>query len=518
MRHKKGDMMALFLRVFISLFLFSTIAHSETMGGTNSYKYYKTRYETPARCSTDHQSMCSSMPSVFNASSSCGAETKTCGQYMGTTLSTRQCTGQTPYGSYTYQDMFESAGQFDESTVTCPAGESLVMNGCVATCENVCQQRKDTIESLSVQCGSFQCPSGSKTVIYGGKIVCDKSPGSFSQSAVGASAIKDSCELQAQALPDSFDINDARGLNSELGGQSQAGFCSVEYKYTGQKTTSPDTPTQEGGMGFNVSYLPRNPDGSCPTTHPTTGTFNGENICVADSAPPDDGAGACPTGQTRNTSGVCAPSNGTGGDGDGDAVCATGQVKNASGVCVAAGSGEGGDSEGCPLGQVKNAAGVCGAPSVGGSSGTCTNGTGGCSANTTTECRTAPTCTGDPINCAILLQSWKNACLLIASPTVEQQGDVTKSMTETDTALSGIKSTFQASLDSAMSTLPSSIPTSAACISDSAFRVLSLTIPIPLSKLCPYFQTMRSMLLLVAYLFAARIIFGSIGSSGGVRV
>lgn len=525
-----------FLRVLISLFFIFLSIHvfADTAGGTNSYTYWKSypnHFSAGQQCKESLTALCSSAFGGFKTTNqSCTTDTVECKEeYNGTIILNNTCRSMDQWGvetgtTYQVQEGYSNITYYNKQTHTCPAGQHLKLDGCNVSCEidNPCMDKKDQEKELEELCGLSVCPAGAHfdttyQVCKNAANAVVPAQSTYNVPSPGQISSFDGCEVVSLPSPDAI----GRGYfkANELGGSELSTYCPVKYKFTGNKG-SDASGTGSGGSGDSPN-LPAATDSTSPP------------LADLPKLPPNmyypPTGGSCNAGDAQGTYGagdsavpVCAKQSGQG-DGGNDPSdglkCLDGSPIPTSGTCPTT-DGGGGDNPTpttCPNNAPKNTDGTCPTSTTGGGAGgSCTSTT--CSANTTTECRTAPTCRGDAINCAILLQSWKNACLLIASPTSEQQADITKSMTETDTALSGIKSTYQASLDSAMSGLPSNISTSSVCLADSSFTLLGKSIPIPLSKLCPYFQTMRSMLLLLSYLFAARIIFGSIGGGGGVRV
>jgi len=283
-----------FSRVFISLFLlflsFSVFAAGSAGGDTTTKWYKATRPLNPIFCDVDLSKAC-----IARYGGSPNEVSVTCNDTHYINTYTNASGGNSVYTGY---------HDIATLTKTCTAPQIFNLNKttCAGTCvtppPEPCLDKKDQIKSFSVQCGTFNCPAGSKTVLNG-LIVCDKSGGYFTPSTPPSSANFQGCALQAQAVPE-FTMNDAIGLNNEVGGQTQAGFCAVEYKYTGSSATGADTPTSTNGTGFNVSYIPAGEGGQCPAGY-KPGTRNGINIC----APDTDSTAQCPTGQIRNNSGVC---------------------------------------------------------------------------------------------------------------------------------------------------------------------------------------------------------------------
>jgi hypothetical protein len=296
--------MALFFSVFASLFLFlsqSVFALGMDGGADVDYTYY----ERAGEYSTSYQTFCTS--DVFPKSTSNQLVTQIgCGLYGYSDpqahYSTQWRAGWNiePVGSI----VFGNNGLAATHHKICSSNEDFILNGCTASCvvkpPDPCSSKKDQIKTLSVQCGTFNCPSNSHTVLNG-LIVCDKQGGYFTSTIPSNSANYEGCALQAQAVPE-FGINDAIGLDAEVGGQTQAAFCGVEYKYTGKSGSPIDTPSMTNGTGFNVSYLPAGEGGQCGTGY-KPGIQNGFNICV-----PDTGSiSSCAEGEIRNNSGDCVP-------------------------------------------------------------------------------------------------------------------------------------------------------------------------------------------------------------------
>ena len=460
MRLKKGDMMA-FLRVFISLFLLLI----SNLSFAVDFKYYD---DANGTCSTVIQPLCDARLATENKNSTNSTYPNTYSLVTCQTIAP-QYQSKRQIGVSGGVPVYSTSGVnyiANKVIKTCATGDVLKLTGCTATCvPDPCKVRIGTSDFATVECGNLSCSAG-VTSVNGSGFTCTSI----------TTAVKNSClmTLPASAPPPS--LSETLAKPEQLGSSSIKMYCPRSFEYTGASSPSSDT-SETASAAFVPSYMTPDADGNCPAGFPTRGQVNNVDVCAADSltgARTGENGSSCPTGYIEGANGTCTtdPNYGTGGTGTGT------------------GTGETG--------------------------GTCTSTT--CSANTTAECKTAPDCTGDAINCAILLQSWKNACLLVAPPTTQERQDITTATTETDSAINGIKSDLQGSLDAAMSTLPANIPTSTACLANPSFTLLGKSIPIPLSKLCPYFQTMRAMLLLLSYLFAARIIFGSIGGGGGVRV
>jgi hypothetical protein len=140
------------------------------------------------------------------------------------------------------------------------------------------------------------------------------------------------------------------GTTSMLGGPAPA---SAPVSAPAPTPTSSSCPSGQTRNASGVCSYPVGSQGTCPTGQVL-------NVALQCSYPAGSSAG-CPTGQTRNASGVCSYPTGTSGG------CPSGQTRNAAGQC----SYPAGTSANCPSGQTRNAAGQCSYP---------TGSTGGCPA------------------------------------------------------------------------------------------------------------------------------------------
>lgn len=270
------------------------------------------------------------------------------------------------------------------------------------------------------------------------------------------------------------------------------------------------------------------------TECPTGQSRNNMGLCSPTPQPNN-----CPQGQTKNAQGVCANDpRGTGcADGslpnalgvcaNGAAACGIGQTRNAQGVCVSASSGSGckdgttpnaqgfcGDgSASCPVGKVRNAQGQCVVDTTDPSQKT--------SASLPTDCTNAPACDGDPILCAVYNQQWKNNCDAFRAPNENEKAQVMGAISDTNSQIEASENEYKNAVESIISgsgLLNNQVPTTTQCIADKQVTIINgLSVNVPFSVLCPYFSLLRSMLILVAYLFAARIVYAEL-TGGGIRV
>lgn len=270
------------------------------------------------------------------------------------------------------------------------------------------------------------------------------------------------------------------------------------------------------------------------TECPTGQVRNNMGLCGA-----DPNANKCPTGQVKNAQGVCANDprgtgcndnslpNSNGICANGTAACGVGQTRNAQGVCASASSGTG-----CKDGSTANSSGICADGSASCPVGKVRNNSGACVADTTnpdnktsaslaTDCVTAPACDGDPIQCAIYNAQWRNNCEATRAPNENEKAAVRGAIDDTNAQMDAIENEYKQSVDSIISgsgLLNNPVPTTSSCIPDKQIVIVNgLSVTVPYSLLCPYFSLLRSMLILVAYLFAARIVYAEL-TGGGIRV
>jgi len=463
--------MALFFRVFASLFLcffsfsfsFSVFAAGAGSGDTTT-KWYKGSRAGVMICDTDLSKAC-----IARYGGSPNEISVSCDATHYNNIYRNAAGGETIVSGY---------HDIATNTKTCTAPLVFALNktsctgSCIAPPPDRCADKKDQIKSFAVQCGTFNCPAGSKTVLDG-SIVCDKAPGYFTPSTPPSSATFDGCALQAQAVPE-FNMGDAVGLNAEVGGQTQAGFCGVEYKYTGASGTGADTPTSTNGTGFNVSYLPAGANGECPANY-KAGTLNGRNICAPDSGSntdPNTNPNTNPNGDPNGNPTDPNTDPNAGGD-----ACSNNAPK-VNGVCPAAGGGGG----------------------VG-------------TASTSATCVHAPACNGDPLVCASIVQQWISTCEQTRALTTITDAEKTASQAAISAAnlsYSSAKSASSSSASGILSGFTNSVDSGSkggTCIPDVTIGVMGKTMVIPFSVACSFFRFLRMLVIFVSYLSAMRIVY-----------
>lgn len=139
----------------------------------------------------------------------------------------------------------------------------------------------------------------------------------------------------------------------------------------------------------------------------------------------------------------------------------------------------------------------------------------GAGGSTTTDCAASPVCTGDGIQCAQVIQTWKSVCEVNRALTeykpedkaaaeaqaTAEEAKLTDKQTQINAAGSALLTQFQQSINQGTMTQ---------CIPDQALNVLHHSINIPYNKLCDFFKLLRAMVLIASYFYAARIIFGAL--------
>lgn len=331
-----------------------------------------------------------------------------------------------------------------------------------------CDAKAGQEVTLNVVCGTVsnvKAVPGSNPVRYLGDVVETGPPNS---------AVKGGCELafSSQPEPPVYGIKTMDGLKGS-GGL----YCAADYIYTGQNGTGNDTETMADSDGDGLTDFPPNvtpmpPGEPCPSGT-TAGQVQGVDVCVKNSTTePGTGTG---TGTTPGT-----------GTGSGDDGSGSGQEQPpTTGTCVPT------PTTPCP--------------STGTGSGS-TNGT----YSGTGDCGTAPQCSGDVLQCGIIMQEWRNSCRETAITDGDKQtaqglvddaeGDYQDIQGEANSDADGFFSDFQSKLNS---------NSNARCPTDIRVAIMDGEIDIPFSKACDFFKLLRVAVLAVAYLAAARIVFAA---------
>ena len=355
-----------------------------------------------------------------------------------------------------------------------------------------------------VTCGTASCPSPTVFECSGGSCGC--TGGAKTQlipTPAGSTSVNEcSATLKpAQALPTSAKIK-----TSAAGSSSTTSYCNATYVYTGTSAQPYDQPTDLASLSFGgVTATTEN--GQCPDGT-VKGQMNGQWVCVADSNA--GGGSGCPTGQIRNNQGECVPFSeaGTGGTGDGTGGTGGGDGSGGGGgTCTITGQTQVNGVCTCPTGQtVQN--NQCTA---------ITNGGGGSTGSGTSSdnCTNAPTCSGDPLQCASLEQIWKSACQQTKALTEVKSEQLQQANDQITSATNDLKTKQDDATNKAQGFFAdfqskATASTSSQCMPDMTLAIMGKQLIIPFSKACDFFRFLRVLVIFSAYMLAARIVFGGL--------
>lgn len=411
--------------------------------------------------------------------------------------------GQPPYTGYSKVDRGGSTSDYQGIWGQC------YYNASVAPLERM-------VSSIGV--GSF-CNFGGTATWQGNAQICVGAPDcpygqhrdpNAGNSATGGQCVPDSsCAALAGKITAQYGCVNGCQATLVIPIDGGGGGASAYGEFTGQSCVAGDglpSPPQPCGHG----------------QFPGTVTIGGveKAICV------DGGSGGpCPYGGVRNAVGQCTYPNGppTPADSNGSTSGTTGGTT--SGTTSGGSSGSSGSSSGTTTGgsSGSSSGGTSGTTSgdtsgttggstsgttTGGTSGTSSGGTSGtgetpsfCSENPNSpickehtasggsECDSAPSCDGDPIMCAQLQQAWLDRCALF-----QKRGEPATDHTELEKK--DIPLSFNPMLvGSGSSSCPADIP-------------LPHGASFSFAPLCQYASALRPIIILLAWLSAASIIFG----------
>ena len=375
--------------------------------------------------------------------------------------------------------------------LTCNTGQFVKWNGenappeCVNTEPVDCSSKAGHSVNITQQCGTVACAIGQTWLVGSdGKSSCSSgSKSGWPTATPHPSPIsKDGCEAV-------FDHTVGISiLKADAGKQSVPAYCNDQYQYTGQAANSSDGQPNQGANAGLTADTNDPTDGGCPA-----GTFHGTGpLGESCYGTPSDGANSGSPNGTGNSGGV---PNGTGNSGGtGNDPNGTANSGSPNGTSNSGGSGGSGAAHGS---------------ANSGSNSGCTD----CTADTAGDCESPPPCSGDAIQCAILVQSWKNTCYMTHGPDSGKQGDAdeaaasgAKDYTEQQKGFSdGVKSIMDNFFSSADGN-----QYQGSCPGDIDIPYVNgQQIVIAVSRWCPAMQIIRMLLLAFAYLSAARIIFNA---------
>lgn len=510
------------IRIFFLFFFFTSSSHA-----LQEFRYYS----YSGQCQLDYQANCSTYIAQLNANQAPYIFSQT-----GCTLSG----SYTPLVSYTktYTPVQTNPNNPPPSPVVinysnqsagsglskvCQDYEKLELNGCTATCvPDPCKQ----LEALNgtftrlVTCGTATCQSPGVFSTSGGSMGCTVGRALF-LPAPQSSATNPANSCSGSLVSD-FVPSEPKVKPTADGQSSAQAYCAAQYKYSGS-SGSPSS-EEEGLVSLNYSGVtPTTENGQCPDN--TTKGQLGENwVCVPDQ-PTNN---TCPTGKIRDNAGNCVDPQNAG-------TCPTGQHRNADGACIAdtpsnnntgdtggntggsTGGGGGGGSSGGNTGG-STGGGDSSTESHGSSTGSVGSGSasgagGKTGAYAPSGCTTAPSCTGDPLQCAALESDWKRNCdnMSISQSSADSANaiakasndELTSAVAETEDKISSFMGDFTADTASVSSS-------SGSCPPDLHISVMSGSITIPFSQGCDFFRFLHLLIIMTAYLLAARIVFGGL--------
>lgn len=487
-----------------------------------TYYYYRT-IETPQFCNVDKGKVCASgKPATFPAdceSPSVSCDPNTEGNFLHKTT----CTNSD--GS-TYPREISSFNKYTKQSKICKDGEKFVLDGCTASCVvDPCKQLQGLQFTKSdVQCGTASCPSGSVFDGSASGMYCKPSKGLISpapaQSAVDpATACAGTLDNVA---PSSFKIK-----SSAIGSSSATLYCTATYINSGSSSlVSPD----ETGLA-SISFMDvteTTEDGPCPpnTTKGSYALGDGTTkwICVKDSGsepdPTDPNPTTCPTGQHKDATGQCVPDTTPPPDSDGD-----GTPDSEDDSPNGGGGGSNCNAQtglGCNNPNPDSDTDGDGIPDKDDSM-TDSDGDGDADKGDyySDNCEKTPNCTADPVQCAILRNQWKANCEANRPMSQGEKDLVSSALSKQETENATASSEFSNKVNQIINDnalFSTSTSTTVACIPDKQVPIFgSFSVTVKYSLLCPYFSLLRNMLILVAYMFAARIVYAEV-TGGGIRV
>lgn len=433
-----------------------------------------------------------------------------------------------------------SGGTVRSDFIECAADSEAKLDESKGTATCVVKQKqdcpKDQARAAEVLCGTFSCSSG-VTKLSGGVIVCGDGNATFIPRAMPQHMNIDGCDVDVTTWGDPT-INQSVGLNSEVGGKSMNAYCDVSGMTTGEKGSG-NSETVQALFGqttapFLNGFVPAGAGGACDDpAHPLKGNYMGADVCYSNSNSNSNSnnSNSCPSNSTKDISGGC--------------YCVTGFSKNSAGQCVADSNNNNNNNGGacglneykvggvcqCSDGFSKNSSGACAANALP-SDGVCDSntandpdcsggGSGGSkgSATTSGDCNKSPTCSGDPLVCASIQQTYMSNCALQKqlsdmsktsdSDKSKSDSDIAGSKSDADKAQSDANTKANAAFSDFSSKINAS--SSGSCIQDLTLPVMGKSILVPFSQACTFFKILRLIVVASAYLAAARILFKTLG-------
>ena len=563
--------MALFLRVFISLFLFSSF----NAFASNTFTYWANR--TSTFCAVGLNTVCNSYnKSDFVDRGGCTTTNLECSESFGNGMI--KFTGTCATEPLTFTAFATSTTYYTKRTLECANNEKMELTGCTAKCvidpeyippEDKCLPYKGQVLNAVVTCGTASCSAGS-TIQGEGVLTCK---GGFVThiKTPAASVVVAGCSANTPKNP-----ADSLVRRSEsIGKSSAAAFCYADYTYTG--ISSSDEPPITGLSEISaLDFVPTTEDGSCPPEKPKKGEINGLFVCYANDVPPVDPAAPLPevtnpdgsTTKTNPDGSTTTTSKKTTTNPDGSTTTTTTKettkpdgtkskttettTKNANGTTTKKTTNESTTSDGKKLtsqsstttsdsktgtnnkndsttskssqgtnpdgssfdnkaNESSNTQNDDGTSSTGGGGGSCPE--GGCNATTSGKCDTPPVCSGDPLVCASINQQWISTCKqteALTKITTDEKTASDAAITSANGQYSTAKSNANVAASGILNGFTNSVDSgskSGTCIVDATLPVMGKSLKIPFSQACAFFKFLRMLVIFMSYLAAMRIVY-----------
>ena len=476
-------------------------------------------------CSTEPSSICAknnsstaNYTSVYNGSSSISNDFLTC-SYTLTQF------------NYNGPGLNEVSTQSNTAGIvlrkTCNDNEKFELNGCEAKCVvDPCKQLQGQTFSKQVTCGTASCPTNSVFALDGSSIYCSPVPGSKPSLTPAQSAVDSSTACQGTLT--SSPLSGFKIKTSAAGSSSATLYCTASYINSGSSSlVSPDE-TGLASLSF-MDVTETTEDGPCPpnTTKGSYALGDGSTkwICVKDSGsqpdPTDPPPINCAVGTHYDaTTDKCVADTTPPKDSDGD-----GTPDSEDDTPNGGGGGSNCNAQtglGCNNPNPDSDTDGDGIPDKEDSL-TDSDGDGDADKGDyyADNCEKTPNCTADPVQCAILRNQWKANCEANRPMSQGEKDLVSSALSKQEAENATASSEFSNKVNQIINDnalFSTSTSTTVACIPDKQIHIVgNASITVKYSLLCPYFSLLRNMLILVAYMFAARIVYAEV-TGGGIRV
>lgn len=422
-----------------------------------------------------------------------------------------------------------------ERTHTCPDNTQFVLDGCNASCVvDPCQAKQGLTFTKEVTCGTVTCINQGLITGTPPNLSCSKGIGIWTPAPAQTTSFEEcSGTLLNANIPSQGQLAQTIVPEDALGKSSTTAYCSATYTYTGSTGTSAENPDL-----VNLSFsgvIPTTEDGQCPAGY-KKGSFalgeqdpnnpNNQYICIPDSGSPTDPTDPppinCATGTHYDAAtDKCVPDTNTGGgDNNNGGDSGTGDNNTGGGGGGGGGGGSGGSGSSGGEGQGDEADsnpndGINSGADGKQSTGKCAAGEN-CSYTSSTSCQTPPACTGDVLQCGLILEQYKTKCEMVKNfgsvpNDVQTAADGLGEEVTDNQDINSWKGTTKGYTETLRSL---AVPSSSSCnISNIQLNILSKTVEIPLAQFCPFFELIRLLLNITVDLVVLRIISKAILSA-----